>query len=98
MWIQKRKRMARERVGPSGNETNKNQGKELYLIFIDTEKTFDIVDRNKLMKLSKYIGIDSKVVKAVQKYSKIYIRRRYIGMDRKQLGSKARMFDVPNLI
>lgn len=41
------------------------QGKELYQIFRDIEKAFDTVDRSKLMKLLKHIGIGSKVIKVM---------------------------------
>ena len=47
-------------------ERNRKQGTELYLIFLDLEKAFDTVNRQKLMRLLTHIGVDEKIIEVIK--------------------------------
>ena len=49
-------------------EKYKKSGKGLYLVFLDIEKAYDTVDRQRLFSLLKHIGMDCKVVKVIEDF------------------------------
>ena len=51
-------------------EKYKKSGKGLYLVFLDIEKAYDTVDRQRLFSLLKHIGMDCKVVKVLEDFYK----------------------------
>ena len=73
-WIEKHKILGEKqsgfREGTGGLENililiidrNRQQKKELYLVFLDIEKAFASVDRQKFIKLLKHIGVDKRIV------------------------------------
>ena len=47
-------------------EKSKATGKELYLAFLDIEKAYDTVNRDRLLSLLHHIGMDTKIVKVIE--------------------------------
>ena len=45
--------------------TTKEWNKKLYLLFIDLEKAFDLVDREMIWKILKYYGLSPKIVELI---------------------------------
>ena len=47
-------------------DRSKQQGRQLYLVFIDIEKAYDTVNRSKMVKLLEHIGVDARIVRSIR--------------------------------
>ena len=47
-------------------DRNRTQKKELYLVFLDLEKAYDTVNRDKLFRLLRHVGVDRKIIRVIE--------------------------------